>query len=348
MSSPLVSIVINNYNYGRYLEQAIESALAQTYPHIELIVVDDGSTDQSREIIARYRDRCDAVLKENGGQASAFNVGIQRTKGEYVLLLDSDDYLFPHAVETFVRSFPPGHARIYADLKIVDENDRPRTDIAKENYFRPFDGDLFAFIKGGGEPFWAPTSANFLHGDTLRSIGQVPEKEFRICADAYVLVQTALRGPVRSVPHELVAYRIHSSNHFATGAFAYADAKRLKTHLDNHYRNRKLLVDACRRAGFELRTEPDEENYFLVQSLCAGHVMQIKSDWVGPHDRLTLLRTIGDYLRKGQLPLLRRLAQSAYLTLLVLLPSKLGAAMLRWGDARRRQRAAQAPSPARS
>jgi glycosyltransferase involved in cell wall biosynthesis len=68
---PLVSILINNYNYGRFLTEAIDSALNQTYSNIEVIVVDDGSTDNSQEIIKSYQDKIIPILKPNGGQASA-------------------------------------------------------------------------------------------------------------------------------------------------------------------------------------------------------------------------------------------------------------------------------------
>ncbi len=84
MNKPLASILINNYNYGRFLHEAIDSALSQTYPHTEVIVVDDGSTDNSREIIASYEDQIIPVLKENGGQASALNAGFAASRGEIV------------------------------------------------------------------------------------------------------------------------------------------------------------------------------------------------------------------------------------------------------------------------
>ena len=80
--SPLASIIVNNYNYGRFLPDAIESALAQSYPRVEVIVVDDGSTDHSRAVIARYGARIHAVLKPNGGQASAFNAAFAHSYGE--------------------------------------------------------------------------------------------------------------------------------------------------------------------------------------------------------------------------------------------------------------------------
>src|SRR5687768_5094018 len=99
---PLVSIIIDNFNYGRFLAEAIDSALAQTHGETEVIVVDDGSTDDSRAIIARYGERVRSVLKENGGQASALNAGYRISRGEVVLFLDSDDVLFPGALANAV------------------------------------------------------------------------------------------------------------------------------------------------------------------------------------------------------------------------------------------------------
>ena len=75
---PLVSIVIDNFNYARFVGAAIDSALAQSYAPVEVVVVDDGSTDHSREVISSYADRVSAIFKPNGGHASAFNAGVWR------------------------------------------------------------------------------------------------------------------------------------------------------------------------------------------------------------------------------------------------------------------------------
>ena len=88
---PLVSVIINNYNYGRFVADAIDSALTQTYSNCEVIVVDDGSQDNSREVIARFGDRVRTVLKSNGGQSSAFNAGFAESSGGVICFLDSDD-----------------------------------------------------------------------------------------------------------------------------------------------------------------------------------------------------------------------------------------------------------------
>src|SRR5437879_4319345 len=95
----LASIIINNYNYARFLREAVESALNQTYQNTEVIVVDDGSTDSSREIISSYGDRIIPILKCNGGQNSALNAGFSVGRGNVILFLDSDDVLLPTAVE---------------------------------------------------------------------------------------------------------------------------------------------------------------------------------------------------------------------------------------------------------
>ena len=90
---PLISIVVINYNYARFLRAAVDSALAQTFPNIEVIAVDDGSTDESRDVIESYGNRISSVFKPNGGQGSAFNAGFAASRGEVVIFLDADDAL---------------------------------------------------------------------------------------------------------------------------------------------------------------------------------------------------------------------------------------------------------------
>jgi len=97
-----VSIIIPVYNSQQYLEECIESAINQTYPNIEIIAVDDGSTDNSLKILKKYSNKIKIISKENGGSASALNQGIKIAKGEWIKRLDSDDVLYPDAVENLV------------------------------------------------------------------------------------------------------------------------------------------------------------------------------------------------------------------------------------------------------
>jgi glycosyltransferase involved in cell wall biosynthesis len=123
---PLVSIIINNYNYERFVAHAIESALQQAYSQVEVIVVDDGSIDHSREIIQGYHGRIIPILKENGGQASALNAGFAVSHGEVIVFLDADDLLLPTMVNDVVDVFlsKSGIIRVQYRMAVIDEYNR--------------------------------------------------------------------------------------------------------------------------------------------------------------------------------------------------------------------------------
>jgi len=99
---PLASIIITNYNYEKFLPRAIDSALQQTYPKKEIIVVDDGSTDNSPHLINAYGNQIIPVFKKNGGVVSATNAGFLASRGEIIFFLDADDTFFSHKVEEVV------------------------------------------------------------------------------------------------------------------------------------------------------------------------------------------------------------------------------------------------------
>ena len=120
-----VSIVIPTYNRADFLPQAIDSALDQTYRNIEVIVVDDGSTDYTLDVCRRYAGRIRYIRKENGGIGSALNVGIRNMRGEWFKWLSSDDYLQPEAVELLLQRAHEANAKIaYSSYMLVDERRR--------------------------------------------------------------------------------------------------------------------------------------------------------------------------------------------------------------------------------
>ena len=97
---PKVSVVMPAYNYGRFLGEAIQSVLDQTFQDFELIVVDDGSTDNTKEVIGSFTDRrIKYIYQQNRGVSTALNVGISASRGEYIALLDADDIWLPHNLE---------------------------------------------------------------------------------------------------------------------------------------------------------------------------------------------------------------------------------------------------------
>jgi glycosyltransferase involved in cell wall biosynthesis len=213
-SKPLVSILINNYNYGRFLREAIDSALSQTYSNTEVIVVDDGSTDDSRDVIASYGARIIPVLKENGGQASAFNAGFAVARGEWICLLDSDDIWAPTKVEAMVEAArsSPDAALIYHMMQPVSADLLPVGKTAPRGLFR---GDVSSKVRTSGG-WWSapPTSGLCFSRDAVLKMGSVPESDFRICADAYLCTIAPFLGPLVGVAACLAMRRLHNSNSF--------------------------------------------------------------------------------------------------------------------------------------
>src|ERR1700739_3121282 len=106
-TAPLTTVLIDTYNYGRFIKQAIDSVLSQDFPaeQLELIVVDDGSTDDTEQCVKTYGSRIKYLKKENGGQASAFNLGFEQARGDFIVLLDADDYFLPGKLRRVCEAF---------------------------------------------------------------------------------------------------------------------------------------------------------------------------------------------------------------------------------------------------
>ncbi len=204
-----VSIVVNNYNYGRFLERAIDSALAQDYPDLEVLVVDDGSTDNSRDLIASFGDRIIPVLKSNGGQGSAFNAGFDASSGDIVMFLDADDELHPNCASEVVRAMRPGVSKVHFNLLCVDEVGQPIGPYVKE----PLpDGDQAEELATHGLIVSMPTSGNAFARGYLRKVLPMPAEKWRVSADVYLHSLSAFAGRTAALQTPLGLYRVHGLN----------------------------------------------------------------------------------------------------------------------------------------
>ncbi len=214
----LVSIVINNYNYGRFLREAIDSAFAQIYPNTEVVVVDDGSTDNSREIIGGYGDQIIPVLKENGGQASAFNAGFLASKGQVICFLDADDYYLSEKVSKIVEIFEryPQAGWIFHNLEEVDIKGFP-VELGEKRCINQFeDVDLRGTIlKGKLLKYWFPaTSGLCFKRDIIKQILPMPE-QFVISGDAFLRLAAIYLSPGILFPEKLAIHLSHGNNFYA-------------------------------------------------------------------------------------------------------------------------------------
>jgi glycosyltransferase involved in cell wall biosynthesis len=218
MTKPVaVDIVIDNYNYGRFLEAAIDSALAQRHPQSRVIVVDDGSTDHSREVMVSYGDRITAVFKENGGQASAFNAGWAHCSGDVVIFLDADDVLLPDAAARAAAAFAaaPGAVKVQYRMAVIDEAGQPTGELRPPAHIGLPTGDLrLSELTFPFDMVWMPTSGNAFSTLALERILPIPEREFANSADWYLKHLIPLLGDVVSLQDVCAYYRVHGSNNY--------------------------------------------------------------------------------------------------------------------------------------
>lgn len=235
-----VSIVINNHDYERFLPRAVGSALAQTHPDVEVVVVDDGSTDGSRALIAGYGDRIIAVLKENGGQASAVNRGFAVCTGDVVIFLDADDELLPHAAERVCGEMLPDVAKVHFRLAGIDADGVPLGWTHPSAAVSLPSGDLSGHVARVGSYVTPVMSGNAFSRLALTDVLPVPEEDFRISADGYLVVAAALRGRVAAIDEVLGLYRLHGHNAWSATEL---DVSRLARYVDHDLKRH----DAVRR-----------------------------------------------------------------------------------------------------
>jgi glycosyltransferase involved in cell wall biosynthesis len=219
-----IAIVICNYNYERFLAEAIDSALDQDYPGTQVIVIDDGSTDGSRAIIEQYGSRISTVFKENGGQVSAYNLGVQIARTDYLLFLDSDDVLYPGAVSEVMRAFEDESlAKVQFRLDVIDEAGK-QTGAYVPHTVPP--ADCGRLLRKGWIYPSPPASGNAYRTSALEAIFPVPEGGInRYGADFYAIYGAALLGAVATISRSLGAYRVH---HTTTPSVSFANSEQIK------------------------------------------------------------------------------------------------------------------------
>jgi glycosyltransferase involved in cell wall biosynthesis len=227
-SAPQISVIINNYNYAKFLEKAIGSALDQGGVSAEVIVVDDGSTDDSEQVIRSFGDRIRPVFQRNGGQAQAINTGVETAKAPLLAFLDADDWWPTDKLARVVQAFEenPEAGLVYHRLQPVFSDGQhafsaiPRTlctgDLAKR------------LLSSGGRWPFPMTSSLSIRRDVWDRAGKIPET-FRISADAWIAGVLPLIAPVVALPDALGYYRIHNNAWYRK----HDDAKMLARRMDH-------------------------------------------------------------------------------------------------------------------
>ena len=203
--SPLVSVYITNYNYERFIRESIESVLAQSLQDFELIIIDDGSTDASRDIIEEYRERPEVTIiyQQNKGLNITNNVAMRVAKGKYLMRLDADDYLVPEALEKMVAPLEadPELGLVFPDYYYVDAEGH----ITGEERRHNFEKEVSLY----DQP--AHGACTIIRLSFLKKIGGYNESF--TCQDGYDLwLKFIIHYSVKNVNEPLFYYRRHGSN----------------------------------------------------------------------------------------------------------------------------------------
>lgn len=203
-----VSVIITNYNYARFLREALDSVLAQSQPATEIIVVDDGSTDSSIEILREYEKKHPSialVLQENSGQGCAMNAGVSLSTGDVALFMDSDDTWHPNKIKSVLPHFEEYG---FVQHNLTCGNKRYRS------FLINYDHQHY-MLEFGLFDFFVPTSGLCLHRNILEKVFPLPNDDIlKICADAYISRLSLYYSPLSTINEPLGMYRIHGENNW--------------------------------------------------------------------------------------------------------------------------------------
>jgi glycosyltransferase involved in cell wall biosynthesis len=207
-----VSIIIINYNYDKYVGDAINSALNTLWFNKEIIIVDDGSTDGSRAVIRSFGEKVVCLFKENGGQISGANLAIQHATGKVIFFLDSDDRLRPDAVEKVMAAWSESVSKVQFPLELMTP-DGTRTGEMYPNFIEWSPERIRASVNLTGFYLSSPTSGNAWSKAFLDKIFPLPTDHERIrFFDGYLSRLAPFFGDVVTVGKPLADYRINPAN----------------------------------------------------------------------------------------------------------------------------------------
>ncbi len=224
---PLVSVLMSNYNYAKYVGEAIESVLNQTYQNFEIVVCDDGSADNSLEVVSRYvgnDPRVRLVAKKNGGVASALSAAYAASRGEIVCLLDADDLCHPKRIERLVSAFRSSErsgACLHRIVKMYSDGTTfncPVPVVFPEGWLGP------EALQGGGIPKSLPSrampesSGMSFRRPVTDAIFPIPH-QIGPWADGYLSYAALFITEFCAVPEVLSQLRIHGHNNCSVGEY---------------------------------------------------------------------------------------------------------------------------------
>jgi glycosyltransferase involved in cell wall biosynthesis len=322
----LVSFVIANYNYEKFVAQCIDSALASDWPDIEVIVVDDGSTDGSRDVIDRFGDRITKIYQQNAGQRIANNAGFAASKGEIVVFLDADDTVDPGFVRKVCSVWRPGVSKVQVQMIRIDANGTPFGTPFPEWDPVPTPEDIRRWAFTTSEYPTPPGSGNAYGRDFLDLFFPIgPEHDSS--TDSTCLVMAPLLGDVISIREPLATYRRHGNNDSNLLSDPRHFAREMSRAI-HRQRSADLICGALGKAG------PGEDilrrSWYVLQLRAASlRTAPERHPLTGDNRLAALVDAFRNLPLASAEPLKRRLKASAWAALTLMAPKSMADRLVR-------------------
>lgn len=322
-----LAIIIPNYNYADFVGAAIDSALAVDWPAKQVIVVDDGSTDRSWDVIAGYGDRVTALRQPNAGQVEAYNSGFRAADADVVIFLDSDDLLDPAVMREIAAVWRDGVSKVQFRMRTVDAAGRPLGSVIPQFPGVPSPRDIRAWFLATAAHPGPPGSGNAYASSFLRRIFPLDLSCGR-AGDASCIAAAPLLGDVVTIDRPLALYRMHGRN---DGAMSRIDPVQLAQHVE---RARRCLAYAERlgsQVGLRFAPRALDRSLWYLPYRLASLRLAPTSHPVPVDSRLALLADVARavFVPQGASPQ-ARLALLVWSTLVCLAPRAWAERLVLW------------------
>jgi len=322
----MLSVIITNYNYAHFLPVAVDSVLSQADDEVELIVVDDVSSDNSREIIASYGDRIRPVLHEvNKGHGGAFNSGFAASRGDIVMFLDADDFLLPGAIETIRKNTEEDVVLYHYRMLLADETG------ALGDLFPPeqqslASGDIAQKLLNHGRYDGTITSGLVFSRAALEQVMPMDQEAFRQGGDGYLSAVVPLYGESRSYGTPLSGYRRHGANH---SSFQSSLLKRTRWYLNHDAERHREIVRHARKLGLPVEDNLSRHDKAHLESRLVSLLLTPESH---PFAEDTRQRVARDALKAipDTAPMRTKLGQRLWFVLLGYGPKPIARKLVMW------------------
>lgn len=266
-TAPTLSVIINNFNYAHFVGKAMDSLLEQTQEGLQIIVVDDCSTDNSRDVILdydrRYPGRITRVFQPvNSGQGAGFNAGYAVSHGELVMFLDADDFMLPGGADIIRKNFEDGVTVYHYRMHYTDAANTLREELYPPLHEQLANGDASQDLLSKGRYKGTITSGLVFGRKILERIMPMDPEAFRYGGDGYLCAVAPLYGPVRSYVTAVCAYRLHQRQHTSRMEEQARLARWRISHDEERY---KATTEHARRLNLNVASDlgsRDEQHLF--------------------------------------------------------------------------------------